>query len=45
MATTKKNLSADDAKAEAFAAIDKDTTTKITVEKQSDGTWTVTVEP
>jgi hypothetical protein len=41
----KKDLSADEAQKEAFAALDKDTTTKVTLEKQDDGKWTVTVLP
>ncbi|MEA2823196.1 MAG: hypothetical protein QOJ86_5200 [Bradyrhizobium sp.] len=41
----KTNLSAEDAQKEAFAALDKDTTTKVTLEKQDDGKWTVTVLP
>ena len=41
----KTNLSAADAQKEAFAALDKDTTTKVTLEKQDDGKWTVTVLP
>jgi hypothetical protein len=40
------DLSADDAQKEAFAALDMDTTTKVTIKKQQDGQkWTVTVEP
>jgi len=45
MAQPKKDLSTDEAKAEAFAALDKDTTTKVTIERQADGKWTVTVQP
>jgi hypothetical protein len=45
MAQPKKDLSADDAQKEAFAALDKDTTTKVTIERQDDGKWTVTVQP
>ena len=41
----KTKLSAADAEKEAVAAIDKNTTTKITLEKQPDGTWTATVLP
>jgi len=45
VANPKKDLSAEQAMAEAFGALDNDSTTKITLEKQSDGKWTVTVEP
>jgi hypothetical protein len=45
MAQPKKDLSADDAKTEAFNALDKGTTTKVTIERQPDGKWTVTVQP
>jgi hypothetical protein len=45
MAAPKKDLSADDAQKEAFAALDKDATIKVTLEKQSDGKWTITVQP
>jgi hypothetical protein len=45
MAAPKKNLSTEEAKAEAFAALDKDTTTKVTIDRQDDGKWTVTVLP
>jgi hypothetical protein len=45
MAAPQTNLSAADAQAAAFAALDQAATTKVTIEKQSDGTWTVTVLP
>jgi hypothetical protein len=45
MAAPKTGLSAGDAQKEAFAALDNNATTKVTIEKQTDGTWTVTVEP
>jgi hypothetical protein len=46
MAAPTKDLSADDALKEASAALDKDATTKVTIEKQQDGQkWTVTVLP
>jgi hypothetical protein len=45
MAAPKTGLSADDAQKQAFAALDDSATTKVTLEKQSDGSWTLTVEP
>jgi 3-oxoacyl-ACP reductase-like protein len=46
MPQTKKDLSPEDAKKEAAAALDKSDTTKVTVQDQGDGTkWTVTSEP
>jgi len=45
MAQPKQNLSSDAAKAETDAALDKAATTKVTVEKQADGKWTVTTQP
>ena len=45
MAAPKKDLSAEDAQTEAFAALDNDATIKITLTKQSDGKWTITIEP
>jgi hypothetical protein len=44
MAESKPNLSTEEAQTEAFAALDKDTTTKVTIERQDDGKWTVKVE-
>jgi hypothetical protein len=40
-----KDLSTEKAQAAAFSALDKAATTKIVIEKQADGKWTVTVEP
>ncbi|WP_157095573.1 hypothetical protein [Bradyrhizobium sp. AT1] len=45
MVAPKKDLSAEDAQKEAFAALDKDDTIKVTLEKQDDGKWTLSVEP
>ncbi|SHL10183.1 hypothetical protein SAMN05444159_4995 [Bradyrhizobium lablabi] len=45
MAQPKKDLSTDEAQTEAFAALDKGATTKVTIERQKDGKWTVTVQP
>lgn len=45
MPETKTDLSADDAKKEAFEALDKEATTKVTLESQDGRKWTVTIEP
>jgi hypothetical protein len=41
-----KNLSTEDAQKKCFEAIDKETTTMITLEREDDGIkWTITVLP
>lgn len=45
MSEPTKDLSTDDAKKEIFKALDNETTTNVTAERQSDGKWTVTVQP
>lgn len=45
MPETKTDLSTEDAIKEAFKALDKDTTTKVTLESQDGKKWTVSIEP
>jgi hypothetical protein len=41
-----KNLSTEDAQEKCFEALDKETTTKITLEREDDNIkWTITVVP